>query len=186
MKTSEVKLRANAAWRERHRVEHLRRRRERHAERMDDPAYLARRKELRDERVVEKREYDREYRARTPQQQAEWSAAWIAQNPEKRKAIIRQYKAKRRSREAAGITGGVLSAWTLEQPKECFYCRDRCDGLFHVDHFIPLAKGGAHVLTNLRIACPPCNLKKNAKMPDEFMSEVARSKVNAAMFSEPA
>lgn len=186
MKTSEARLRANAAWRERHREDHLRRRRERHAERMADPDYVARRKALRDAGKEAKREYDREYRARTAEQQAAWTAEWIARNPEKRKAISRQYKAKRRSREEAGIASAVLAAWTAEQPKVCFYCDTGCDEGFHVDHFIPLSKGGAHVLTNLRIACASCNLKKNAKMPDEFMREVARSRVNAAMFAEAA
>lgn len=99
--------------------------------------------------------------------------AWVAANPEKRAAISMNYKARRRSQEEAGITGGVLAAWTLSQPKVCFYCAASCSVGFHVDHFIPLARGGAHVLTNLRIACAPCNLKKNAKMPDEFMREEA-------------
>lgn len=29
-----------------------------------------------------------------------------------------------------------------------------------IDHIIPMAKGGTNVLSNLQIACYPCNLKK--------------------------
>lgn len=90
---------------------------------------------------------------------------WAKRNPAKRKAISRQYKAKRRAQEGEGITGGVLSAWTDAMPKVCFYCGCDCAAGFHVDHFIPLAKGGTHVLTNLRMSCPGCNLRKSAKMP---------------------
>jgi len=53
------------------------------------------------------------------------------------------------------------------QPRlRCFYCgrfvrkADR-----HVDHIVPLAKGGLHTLDNLAVACAKCNLKKHAKRP---------------------
>lgn len=128
----------------------------------------------------------REYAKRNRSEVSRRAREWSRNNPNKRKAISKNYKAKRRSQEEAGITGAVLAEWTRWQPKTCFYCGAECSGDFHVDHFIPLSKGGAHVLTNLRIACASCNLRKNAKMPDEFMREVARSRVNAAMFAEAA
>jgi len=48
---------------------------------------------------------------------------------------------------------------------KCFYC----DGSFeHLDHYIPLSKGGSHTLDNVRPSCKRCNLKKNAKLPEEW------------------
>ena len=38
----------------------------------------------------------------------------------------------------------------------------------HLDHIIPLAKGGLHDDTNLQLLCPTCNLQKSAHMPEEF------------------
>ena len=35
----------------------------------------------------------------------------------------------------------------------------------HLDHVIPLARGGAHTADNLRVACAPCNQSKGATMP---------------------
>lgn len=101
------------------------------------------------------------------------ASAWNANNPDKRKAIIRQYKARRRCQEASGVTGGMLAQWTRAMPKVCFYCNAGCEGTFHVDHFMPLARGGAHVLTNLRIACAPCNQRKCAKDPAEWIENLA-------------
>lgn len=138
------------------------------------PAYVAKIAEYTAATKDRKREYDRGYRARRPEAYAsERARAWAAANPEKRKAIAHQYKAKRRSQEEGGISGGVLAAWTLEQPKVCFYCDVDCAGNYHIDHFMPLARGGAHVLTNLRIACPTCNLRKNAKDPAEWIESLA-------------
>lgn len=186
MKTCEAKLRANAAWRERHREEHLRRRRERHAERMSDPSYVSRLKQLRDARKDEKSAYDREYREANRERARLNSRRKVKSNPSVYRAIQCNYKHRRRALESLGIESATLADWTAEQPKICFYCGNGCEDTFHVDHFIPLSKGGAHVLTNLRIACAPCNLKKNAKMPDEFMREVARSRVVPDMFQVAA
>ena len=36
----------------------------------------------------------------------------------------------------------------------------------HVDHIIPLSKGGAHRPSNLAVACDKCNMSKGAKLPE--------------------
>lgn len=45
-------------------------------------------------------------------------------------------------------------------------CRDRvARDSFHVDHLIPVSKGGPEwELSNLELSCAPCNLRKGAKM----------------------
>jgi 5-methylcytosine-specific restriction endonuclease McrA len=42
-----------------------------------------------------------------------------------------------------------------------------CGGLFQaVDHYIPVSRGGAHTLANVRPACNRCNSHKGVKMPE--------------------
>jgi len=41
-------------------------------------------------------------------------------------------------------------------------------GDYHVDHRVPIARGGSNGPENLVIACPDCNRRKNAQMPHEF------------------
>lgn len=38
----------------------------------------------------------------------------------------------------------------------------------HVDHLIPISRGGNHEAANLCIACSSCNLRKGTKTPEEF------------------
>lgn len=41
-----------------------------------------------------------------------------------------------------------------------------------VDHWVPLASGGANAMVNLRAACERCNQDKGVMMPDEWWSFV--------------
>lgn len=38
----------------------------------------------------------------------------------------------------------------------------------HLDHVIPLSRGGEHSYANIRVTCRPCNLKKHNKLPEEL------------------
>lgn len=37
----------------------------------------------------------------------------------------------------------------------------------HLDHVVPVSRGGVHTYGNVKTACEPCNLAKHAKMPQE-------------------
>lgn len=49
----------------------------------------------------------------------------------------------------------------------CGYCKATC-GPFHLDHIIPVSRGGKSVADNLIVACAPCNLAKSARTPEEM------------------
>jgi 5-methylcytosine-specific restriction endonuclease McrA len=42
----------------------------------------------------------------------------------------------------------------------CGICKDFIVGKFHVDHVIPLSRGGEHSYANAQLAHPTCNLEK--------------------------
>lgn len=51
----------------------------------------------------------------------------------------------------------------------CFYCNDVFNSkLAHVDHVVPLSRGGQHSVTNFCVSCPKCNLSKNDKLVEEW------------------
>ena len=49
----------------------------------------------------------------------------------------------------------------------CEYCRAPqrvCGYRFHIEHIVPRVLGGADDLSNLALACGPCNLSKGARV----------------------
>lgn len=99
---------------------------------------------------------------------------WARLNPEKRRAISINYKHRRRAKEASGVSYVELLEWKKEQKKVCYWCGCKCPVGFVVDHYVPLAKGGLHALSNLVIACRKCNARKSAKDPLEFARSIGR------------
>lgn len=55
-----------------------------------------------------------------------------------------------------------------------------------LDHWQPLARGGAHTVANLRPACSPCNTRKNARWPmtNEDLASVRQAVLGADMSAE--
>lgn len=112
-----------------------------------------------------------DYRARTADKIEERRKRWRDKNPERVKELSKGYSHLRRAARSGGVPAPVFAAWVIEQPKICYWCDVKCADDFHVDHYVPLSKGGPHELHNLVIACAPCNLKKNAKDPIKFAHE---------------
>jgi 5-methylcytosine-specific restriction endonuclease McrA len=97
------------------------------------------------------------------------TSRWLQANPESRKAITDRYRAKRA--DAVGTYSAADVKRVLkEQGRQCFYCSAKLT-LYHVDHFIPLSRGGTNWPDNIVASCGPCNVEKNAKMPWEWMPE---------------
>lgn len=96
---------------------------------------------------------------------------WFAKNPDKRAA----YEQNRRARKK--YNGGKLSpglkARLFDLQKGCCACcfKKLSIGRLHMDHVVPLAKGGAHEDQNIQLLCQPCNQSKYAKHPIDFMQE---------------
>lgn len=99
------------------------------------------------------------------------SAKWRAENPEQKAAYSRNYKARKKAAEGTH-TGEDIADLYAEQDGRCFYCSVDLGTTYHVDHYIPLSKGGRNDKGNLRLACQSCNLSKKDKHPEEFRPPV--------------
>lgn len=54
------------------------------------------------------------------------------------------------------------------QTGRCWWCGIPVGDRYHVDHRIPLSRGGSNAPDNLCISCPDCNRSKGDKLPSEW------------------
>ena len=82
-----------------------------------------------------------------------------------RYAIDADYRLTRTSnRKPWFLTPDEILAQLARQKMKCGICGKRITGRFHLDHILPIAKGGSSTTDNMQITHPRCNLRKNAKM----------------------
>lgn len=86
----------------------------------------------------------------------------------------RNRRAFKKATEVEEITLDMLQARLKEFNNTCWICEVALDAVTW-DHVQPLARGGAHVIENLKPACRPCNTKKNAIWPftEDHKKEIA-------------
>lgn len=99
------------------------------------------------------------------------SLKWAAENPAKALAL----GAMRRARKKQATVGDLKAIAAIYEKARsvvrvrCAYCgRYPKVGDRHVDHVVPLSRGGTHSVDNLAIACARCNLAKHTKTEEEF------------------
>jgi 5-methylcytosine-specific restriction endonuclease McrA len=105
------------------------------------------------------------------------SSAWKSRNP-----IARRAHCQKRRAICEGADGSFnareISDLLLRQRGKCAICTKKLktEGheKFHIDHIQPISKGGSNWITNIQLACQPCNLKKSAKDPFEFAKQNGR------------
>ena len=122
----------------------------------------------REKNKEKKRETDRHYDKNNRECRSVYRKQWAKDNPEKEKFNSRKRQAIKR--KSVGDFNACDIIVIREKQKDlCFYCGGKLKDNYHIDHFIPLSKGGNNYPSNLRLACPSCNQKKSNRSPQEFI-----------------
>jgi 5-methylcytosine-specific restriction endonuclease McrA len=95
--------------------------------------------------------------------------------------LVRFDLQKHENPEISGIEyqQGTLAGYEVKEylldkfARKCIYC-DKTDRVLNLEHLIPRARGGSDRISNLAIACIPCNGKKAARTLEEFVKDPAR------------
>jgi len=88
--------------------------------------------------------------------------------------IFRARERKKRIQEAKDgtITKSFLDEMYRLQNQKCAYCGcDLNESGKHLDHIIPISKGGLHTTNNVHWTCPACNLSKGDKLEEEWLKK---------------
>jgi len=93
--------------------------------------------------------------------------AWTKANPERAKARTRNYRARKRN-AIGSFTGEDIKELYHSQNGKCWWCGKAVGDNYHIDHRIPLSRGGTNAPNNLCISCANCNLRKWNKMSWEW------------------
>lgn len=102
-------------------------------------------------------EYDRRYRAANKDRYRQYAQNWAAANPERRRELVAQYRA----RKLAAVVDDVTTADVLAvHGRWCYLCESPIGDDLHLDHVVPLVRGGAHSFANLRPTHQHCNQSK--------------------------
>jgi 5-methylcytosine-specific restriction endonuclease McrA len=162
--------------------------RQRARERGATPEYKAKRAARIDLNRAEHNARSRAYAKANPEKIKLASKNWRARNVESNRArkiewaranplAVKEQRFRRRAllknARLCRLTSQQIAARVSVFGDVCAYCSATWS---HLDHVIPLTRGGAHCLANLRPACARCNLTKSNKPHRQWFREIGRIK----------
>ena len=113
------------------------------------------------------RERKRRWRAANPDREREIRVKalrkWREENREAYRIHCRQRRKLEHDAEGSH-TAKDIKALFVAQRGLCL-CGIDLGTSYHVDHIVPLSRGGTDWPTNLQLLCPPCNHSKRNKLP---------------------
>lgn len=123
----------------------------------------------------QKREYyinkAREWREKHPEEyrakQHEYKLAHFRAHPQEYVTDTRNRRARLRNAPGKHTVEDVQRLYDA-QDGLCHWCKAPLNGHYHVDHVIPVSRGGSNDPSNLVLACQHCNCSKNDSLPDEW------------------
>lgn len=98
--------------------------------------------------------------------------AYRKANPDK----VREFTLRRRDKRQRGakLPRGTVKKIGEAQRWKCAICTASLKKGYHLDHIQPIARGGIHKPSNVQLTCGPCNVRKGAKDPMDYMRELGR------------
>lgn len=133
--------------------------------RLTDPYYSEEAKAMR------RREAQRLWYESHKDQVRDYQRRYYHEKPNKRASVHKRRVAKM-GLGSASITPQALVEIFTSQKRRCAMCRiNLTRSERHLDHIVPLSRGGDHDRRNVQFLCRPCNLSKHAKDPLTFSRE---------------
>ena len=97
-------------------------------------------------------------------------AKWRVANPELIRIYNQNYQASKRANGGV-LSRGLAKALFKRQKGKCTCCQKPLGKNYHLDHIMPLSRGGANEDWNIQLLRAFCNISKGAKAPVDYMRE---------------
>lgn len=121
--------------------------------------YLARSAKARLDHPQRNRQWKTSWAEQHRDYYSEYGRMWRQRHPEKGVMYAQARRARKRNQFVEHIDPQVVYQMYGGM---CGICKQFIDGNFHVDHVVPLSKGGLHGYINCQPAHPRCNLQKGS------------------------
>lgn len=93
----------------------------------------------------------------------------------KENGTIREMNHRRRVRLSGRVPIEEIERLKAAQKMKCANCKACLVKVgHHIDHIVPISKGGGHEVGNIELLCPSCNWKKHALMPHDWAKKNGR------------
>jgi len=116
-----------------------------------------------------KLERSRKWRSENPEKQKAFRKSWASRNKNKVRSYSTQHSHNRRVGKHQSRKDNIsvykwLLKWKSKRLVRCYWCQlhfkpSSC----HIDHIMPISRGGKNTIENVCISCADCNMKKKAK-----------------------
>jgi 5-methylcytosine-specific restriction endonuclease McrA len=120
---------------------------------------------------------DRKRRQNNPETISANNRKWEQKNPEKKLSYLHNYRARKRGNGGSYTMEELHDLWH-KQNGFCFYCGEllykTLNSVYHVEHKIPISRGGSNNISNIALSCEECNLRKGTRTHEEFLEELER------------
>ena len=94
---------------------------------------------------------------------------WAKEHPERMRTLKRKGELNRRANKRNQFVESIDPQVVFERDEGIYgICKEIVIGKFHVDHVIPLSKGGLHTYSNVQTSHPTCNERKGPKLQEEI------------------
>lgn len=89
-----------------------------------------------------------------------------------RRNISKNNRRARKMNAGGSYTADDIMKQYSSQNGRCWWCGKKVGKKYHIDHVIPLSRGGSNGPRNIVISCPHCNVSKNDKLPQEWVGRL--------------
>jgi 5-methylcytosine-specific restriction endonuclease McrA len=96
---------------------------------------------------------------------------WRAAHPFEAKQWSAKQRAIKRNAKTEPISKKQIDNLLVKQRGRCAICGKKMKA-WHVDHIVPLSKGGEHGIKNFQLTHPRCNMTKKAQHPIDYMQKL--------------